>query len=1000
MSNLCTNPVMSYDRWKWPMTRLGSKARPQNRLLPVDVLTCWEVNTVAGAQSTWTLNVATCGACVLFHGDKDLLCHLRQLESNKEAPKRYRCETPWIAATTSASSKRKSPSTETLTPPKKNKKKASEIIVASPLAANNPPPVAPSTPPPADPPPARSTPPQYPEAEGSETLTAYLLRRLAFKEEALQLLEHSNEELVLEVEALREQNGFFNTSTAELQQLANEVNFELDESKRQVTYLKRLLKRKVASLTLVVDQKKTVELALEEKTVSELVATTLLSKRLQELLVEKSLVANLKMELATAYVRHLPLPETLDDLASSVEQLVSCTTRKGSHLNTKVRIICDMMLTTLFDGKCRTYLLHKAKGLVQRENPYRRAMTIAKVIDLGGSVLNLSGYDQLRKGVEGNIEGHIERNGGWLASKWFVMKAMTAVETAAQAVIPFSPLGAAELEDGIDGIQFEYAPFLAYVLKLFQLDEVARDPNAAPVQFSITLDGADLSRNISHVTAGIKINDPRAKDPISGIPIGFEDSTKVQSRELCFPCKILIAKDTKELYSKYFKDFFAFFKQVETAGFGEFQRPFLVSSPQDLSSLWKCYDKGGACKLKKEFCHLCACLSDVCHKPRQVPCERCVLHGRDKCYHWVVGDEATLVRAEARLQSMYVTHPYLSDETVSARLRLHIDDNQLNATRDMQNINYCPLTSNERQRFSEQFLNHDLLVLGLSLMSDMELRRARVRSVLRTYEVALSMARTVEAGNYAGAYISIRQGVPCILHLENRCGEKFLKMLLLEGYDALPTDTLKNQFLKDFEEVVNTSVLGSANRRANWRLAVGKDKDNRQCIKDQTLPNTHVRKFLAKFDLLAALCITSLTRRADWEATILLWNGVMQSARRRDDFNDDDIEEFQSAADDWFEKWIQLVGRDGLTNYTHIVGAGHLSFYMREWGNLYRYSQQGWEAYNSLIKSVYYRRTQRGGHAGKKDAVSSRVVPLARWMQRKMFFLSGDYLQCDNGIGY
>jgi hypothetical protein len=35
---------------------------------------------------------------------------------------------------------------------------------------------------------------------------------LAFKEQALKLLEHSNEELVLEVEALREKNGSFNTS--------------------------------------------------------------------------------------------------------------------------------------------------------------------------------------------------------------------------------------------------------------------------------------------------------------------------------------------------------------------------------------------------------------------------------------------------------------------------------------------------------------------------------------------------------------------------------------------------------------------------------------------------------------------------------------------------------------------------------------------------------------------------------------------------------------------
>jgi hypothetical protein len=36
---------------------------------------------------------------------------------------------------------------------------------------------------------------------------------LAFKEQAPELLEQSIEELVLEVEVLQEQNGFFNTSS-------------------------------------------------------------------------------------------------------------------------------------------------------------------------------------------------------------------------------------------------------------------------------------------------------------------------------------------------------------------------------------------------------------------------------------------------------------------------------------------------------------------------------------------------------------------------------------------------------------------------------------------------------------------------------------------------------------------------------------------------------------------------------------------------------------------
>jgi hypothetical protein len=144
-------------------------------------------------------------------------------------------------------------------------------------------------------------------------------------------------------------------------------------------------------------------------------------------------------------------------------------------------------------------------------------------------------------------------------------------------VIPFAPMGAAQLEDGIDGVQFDYGKLLAYLLRLYKLDDVARDPNQPSVQFSITLDGADLSRNITHITAGIQINDPRAIDPISGIPIGMQDSKKVQSRGLCYAAKILIAKDTKRLYDKYFSDFFSFFKEVKENGFGQFSPGSVVT---------------------------------------------------------------------------------------------------------------------------------------------------------------------------------------------------------------------------------------------------------------------------------------------------------------------------------------------------------------------------------------------------------------------------------------
>jgi hypothetical protein len=156
------------------------------------------------------------------------------------------------------------------------------------------------------------------------------------------------------------------------------------------------------------------------------------------------------------------------------------------------------------------------------------------------------------------------------------------------------------------------------------------------------------------------------------------------------------------------------------------------------------------------------------------------------------------------------------------------------------------------------------------------------RAVLYSFEEAESMSKTIAEGNYAGAYISIRQAVPCILHLENRCGEKFIKMLLLEGYDKKATDGEKNKFLKEFEEIVNSQVLGTPTRKANWWIATTKEKDNRKCIKDQTLPNTHVRKFINNFPTLTAFCLVGdalAARRNDWELTIHRWRAVMKAAR-------------------------------------------------------------------------------------------------------------------------
>jgi hypothetical protein len=57
---------------------------------------------------------------------------------------------------------------------------------------------------------------------------------------------------------------------------------------------------------------------------------------------------------------------------------------------------------------------------------------------------------------------------------------------------------------------------------------------------------------------------------------------------------------------------------------------------------------------------------------------------------------------------------------------------------------------------------------------------------------------------------------------------------------------------------------------------------------------------------------------------------VINSACRSKKFDEGAIEDFQTLVDDWFDKWIKLIGCNGLSNYVHIVASGHLVFYLKE----------------------------------------------------------------------
>ena len=127
------------------------------------------------------------------------------------------------------------------------------------------------------------------------------------------------------------------------------------------------------------------------------------------------------------------------------------------------------------------------------------------------------------------------------------------------------------------------------------------------------------------------------------------------------------------------------------------------------------------------------------------------------------------------------------------------------------------------------------------------------------------------------------------------------------------------------------------------------------------------------------------------------YRAPMVLLRKSTDLDDDDIQTFLRHIDGWFNDWIQVYGREGCTNYTHMLSSSHVMKYMEEWQCLHRFSQQGWEALNALVKAYFFRRTNRGG-LSKNGTKKSKLLWIARWLQRRIVWYSseGDALFLSN----
>jgi hypothetical protein len=324
----------------------------------------------------------------------------------------------------------------------------------------------------------------------------------------------------------------------------------------------------------------------------------------------------------------------------------------------------------------------------------------------------------------------------------------------------------------------------------------------------------------------------------------------------------------------------------------------------------------------------------------------------------------------------------------------------------LQSVHYNPPNEAACATYG-RYLKGELELRDLSQVGDIEVCRVklknRIRNERRIIELHVSQDRDIKQENTPFCCMDM---VPCLLHAENRVLLKIFRMLAIEGlsnatqgitYNDIggrrdSVEKRRNEFISSFESIMNNKILGTeeVGNQAHWQLPLEEKKNTRKEIGPISLNNNKMRKIIRNIRPLLEVSISDEQRINKWACcseNIIL---AFEIAGKYGEYTTNELQLFQLQCDSFFEIWVELHGKHANTNYIHFLISSHLLHYMKKYKSLMIYSQQGWEALNALVKSYYYRRTQRGGNVGFKDkAGRTKLTSMMRWYQRRLLWLCG-----------
>ncbi len=93
--------------------------------------------------------------------------------------------------------------------------------------------------------------------------------------------------------------------------------------------------------------------------------------------------------------------------------------------------------------------------------------------------------------------------------------------------------------------------------------------------------------------------------------------------------------------------------------------------------------------------------------------------------------------------------------------------------------------------------------------------------------------------------------------------------------------------------------------------------------------NWHVHRIIEDINGIVDLSIPESESELclQWKDAVEKYSDVKRLLHRCQKLKAARIDIFQNEADDFFTEWLNFVGYDGIINYVHMLGAGHIRFF-------------------------------------------------------------------------